>query len=124
FGLISAFNPDLTKKETIYKNGTNIRYGEGVSGVLDMRSKNTVSSKTEAGIGFNLINGSGFLDVPISEKASIQVTGRKSINEIWESPIYKNYTQRIFQDSEINNPENNQNNIGISTDENFSFYDF
>lgn len=124
FGLISAFNPDLTKKVTIYKNGTNIRYGEGVSGVLDMRSKNTISSKTVAGIGFNLINGSGFVDVPISEKTSIQVAGRKSINEIWESPIYKNYTQRIFQDSEINNPENNQNNIGISTDENFSFYDF
>lgn len=124
FGLISAFNPDITKKVTLYKNGTNIRYGEGVSGVLDMRSKNTVSSKTEAGIGFNLINGSGFLDVPISEKASIQVAGRKSINELWESPIYKNYTQRIFQDSEINNEENNQNNIGISTDENFSFYDF
>ncbi|MCG2419288.1 TonB-dependent receptor [Aequorivita sp. F47161] len=124
FGLISAFNPDLTKRVTLYKNGTNIRYGEGVSGVLDMRSKNTVSSKTEAGIGFNLINGSGFLDIPISEKASLQVAGRKSINEVWESPIYKNYTQRIFQDSEINNAESTQNNIGISTDEDFSFYDF
>ena len=124
FGLISAFNPDLTKKVTIYKNGINIRYGEGVSGVLDMRSKNTVSSITEAGIGFNLINGSGFVDLPISEKASIQVAGRKSINELWESPVYNNYIQRIFQDSEINNPENTQNSIGITTDENFSFYDF
>lgn len=124
FGLISAFNPDITKKVTLYKNGTNIRYGEGVSGVLDMRSKNTVSSKTEAGIGFNLINGNGFLDVPISEKFSIQVAARKSINHLWESPVYENYTKRIFQDSEITNVENSQNNIAINTDENFSFYDF
>ncbi len=124
FGLISAFNPDITKKVTLYKNGTNVRYGEGVSGVLDMRSKNTVSSKTEAGIGFNLINGNGFLDVPISEKFSVQVAARKSINHLWESPVYKNYTKRIFQDSEITNVENNQNNIAINTDENFSFYDF
>lgn len=124
FGLISAFNPDLTHKVVLYKNGTNIRYGEGVSGVLDMRSKNMVSSKTKAGMGFNLINGSGFLQLPISKKASLQIAGRKSINEIWESPIYKNYTKRVFQDSEINNVENTQSNVGISTDEDFSFYDF
>ncbi|CAM3304172.1 TonB-dependent receptor [Aequorivita lipolytica] len=124
FGLISAVNPDITKSITIYKNGTNIRYGEGVSGVIDMRSKNKISSETEAGIGFNLINGNGFLDIPISEKLGIQVAARKSINHLWESPIYKNYTKRIFQDSEISNIENSENNVAITTDENFSFYDF
>ncbi len=124
FGLISAVNPDITKNITIYKNGTNIRYGEGVSGVIDMRSKNKISSETEAGIGFNLINGNGFLDIPISEKLGIQVAARKSINHLWESPIYKNYTKRIFQDSEISNIENSENNVAITTDENFSFYDF
>lgn len=123
FGLISAFNPDLTKKVTLYKNGTNIRYGDGVSGVLDMRSKNALSSETEAGIGFNLINGNGFLELPISTKASIQVAARKSINHLWESPVYKNYTKRIFQDSEITNVENIENNIAIKTDEDFNFYD-
>ncbi|MDC7999544.1 carboxypeptidase-like regulatory domain-containing protein [Aequorivita todarodis] len=124
FGLISAINPDITKQVTLYKNGTNIRYGEGVSGVLNMRSKNTVSSKTEAGIGFNLINGNGFLDVSISENLSIQVAARKSINHLWESPVYENYTKRIFQDSEISNVENAENNIAITTDETFDFYDF
>lgn len=124
FGLISAVNPDITKNVTVYKNGTNIRFGEGVSGVIDMRSKNTISSEIEAGIGFNLINGNGFLDVPISEKFGIQVAARKSINHLWESPIYKNYTQRIFEDSEISNIENTENNVTITADENFSFYDF
>ncbi|MDP2686042.1 MAG: carboxypeptidase-like regulatory domain-containing protein [Aequorivita sp.] len=124
FGLITAVNPDITKNVTIYKNGTNVRFGEGVSGVIDMRSKNTISSETKAGIGFNLINGNGFLDIPISEKLGIQVAARKSINHIWESPVYKNYTNRIFQDSEISNIENSENNVAITADENFSFYDF
>lgn len=124
FGLISAVNPDITKNVIIYKNGTNIRYGEGVSGVIDMRSKNKISSETEAGIGFNLVNGNGFLDIPVSEKFGIQVAARKSINHLWESPIYKNYTKRIFQDSEISNIENTENNVAITADENFSFYDF
>ncbi len=124
FGLISALNPDITKNVSIYKNGTNARYGEAVSGVIDMHSKNKISSETEAGIGFNLINGNGFLDIPVSEKLGIQVAARKSINHLWESPIYKNYTKRIFQDSEISNIDNTENNVAISTDENFSFYDF
>ena len=124
FGLISALNPDITKNITIYKNGTNARYGEGVSGVIDMHSKNTISSKTEADIGFNLINGNGFLNIPISQTLGIQVAARKSINHLWESPIYNSYTKRIFQDSEISNIENTENNVAITTDENFSFYDF
>ncbi|SRX54407.1 TonB-dependent receptor domain-containing protein [Aequorivita sp. CIP111184] len=124
FGLISALNPDITKNITIYKNGTNARFGEAVSGVIDMHSKNTISSEIEAGIGFNLINGNGFLDFPISKKLGIQVAARKSINHLWESPIYKNYTKRIFQDSEISNIENTENNVSIATDETFSFYDF
>ncbi len=124
FGLISAVNPDITKNVTIYKNGTNIRYGEGVSGVINMHPKNRISSETEAGIGFNLINGNGYLDIPVSEKLGIQVAARKSINHLWESPIYNNYTKRIFQDSEISNIENTENNVALTTDENFSFYDF
>jgi hypothetical protein len=124
FGLISALNPDITKNVTIYKNGTNARYGESVSSVIDMRSKNTIPTTTEAAIGFNLINGNGFLEIPISEKLGIQVAARKSINHLWESPVYKNYTKRIFQDSEISNVENNETNIAITTDETFDFYDF
>ncbi len=124
FGLISAVNPDITKNVTIYKNGTNARYGEAVSGVIDMHSKNKISSETEAAIGFNLINGNGFLDIPVSEKFGIQVAARKSINHLWESPIYKNYTKRIFEDSEVSNIDNTENNVAITTDENFSFYDF
>lgn len=123
FGLISAFNPDITKKVTLYKNGTNIRYGEGVSGVLDMRSKNTISPSTVAGIGFNLINGNGFLDLPISKKVGIQIAARKSVNQLWESPVYKNYSKRIFQDSKITTVANSQNSVPISADKDFGFFD-
>ena len=124
FGLISAFNPDITHKVILYKNGTNVRYGNGVSGVLDMRSRNTNPLTTQGGIGFNLINGNGFLDIPLSKKTSIQVAARKSINHLWESPVYKNYSRRVFQDSEITIMENSENGIDIDTEKEFGFYDF
>ncbi len=124
FGLISAFNPDLTKKVTIYKNGTPAQYGESVSGVIAMQSKNTVSDIFSGGVGFNLINGSAFIDVPVSEKLSIQVSGRRSINNVLETPVYKTYSERIFQDSEITNVVNNSSGATVIANEDFSFFDF
>ena len=45
FGLISAFNPNLTKEVSVYKNGTPSQFGESVSGVIDMASGNAISKK-------------------------------------------------------------------------------
>jgi len=123
FGLISAFNPDLTKQVSIYKNGTPPRFGESVSGVIDMRSKNTVTEDFSGGVGLNLINGSVFADIPLSEKASLQVSGRHPLSFL-ETPVYNTYSERIFQDTEITNIENPENETEITADEDFSFYDF
>ncbi|MBT0607395.1 TonB-dependent receptor [Aequorivita echinoideorum] len=123
FGLISAVNPDITKNVTVHKNGTNIRYGEGVSGVISMKPNNKIPNETQAGIGANLMNINAFLEMPISKKLGLQIAARKSINEFFESPIYRNYTSRIFQDSEISDIEDSESNIQITTDEDFGFYD-
>ena len=42
FGLISAFNPYLNEKVSIIKNGTSAQYGDGVSGIIAMETKNKV----------------------------------------------------------------------------------
>ncbi|MAP55462.1 carboxypeptidase-like regulatory domain-containing protein [Altibacter sp.] len=123
FGLISAFNPDLTKKVTLYKNGTPSRYGEGVSGLIDMRSKDKITSKFEGGAGVNLINGNFYLDIPTSYRSSVQLSGRHSINSLFETPVYKTYSERIFQDTEITNQENPSAPGTLSLSETFSFYD-
>ncbi|PVW13396.1 carboxypeptidase-like regulatory domain-containing protein [Marixanthomonas spongiae] len=123
FGLISAFNPDLTKQVTVYKNGTPPRFGESVSGVIDMRSKNRVSEEFAGGVGVNLINASAFIDIPLSKKASVQVSGRHSLSFL-ETPVYNTYSERIFQDTEITNLENPGTETKINAEEDFSFYDF
>ncbi len=124
FGLISAFNPDLTQKVTIYKNGTPARFGEGVSGLIDMKSKNTLSKKITGGAGFNLINANAFVSLPITKKLGLQISGRKSINHIFESLVYSSYADRIFQDTEITNAQNTGSSTTISSNEDFSFFDF
>jgi len=123
FGLISAFNPNLTQNVTIYKNGTPSHYGESVSGVIDISSGDRIASQLKGGAGLNLLYTNVFLEVPFSEKIGIQVSGRKSINELFKTPVYNTYAQRIFQNSEITNISNNQQAMEVDASENFSFYD-
>lgn len=124
FGLISAYNPDLTQHVTVYKNGTSSRYGEGVSGVIDMKSKNSLSDSFTGIAGFNLINLNAYFNIPITSKIGVQLSGRKSINQFFESSVYKSYADRIFQDTEITNVQIADNLTPILTDEDFNFYDF
>ena len=100
-GSFLPLTPDITKKVKVYKNGTNPRYGEGVSSVIDIRSENSISKSFSGGVGFNLLNGNAFAEIPISKSLGIQVSGRRSISDFLKSPVYGIYADRIFQDTEI-----------------------
>lgn len=121
FGMISAFNPYLTDNINISKNGTSVRYGDGVSGVIDMRSSNNLSHKFEGGIGTNLVNLDGYLKLPLSKKTELQFSARKSITDFITTPTYNEYFDRIFQDSNFRNNINSNENY--SNSESFNFYD-
>ena len=73
FGLISAFNPYLTEKVSIYKNGTPSQYGDGVSSVISMETKNDIGEYFSGGAGFNFISGDVFGHVPLNEKTGLSV---------------------------------------------------
>lgn len=123
FGLISAFNPNLTKDLTIYKNGTPAHFGESVSGVITMSSNDQIAPEFRGGIGSNLINSNAFLEMPISKKLAIQISGRSSINGILKSPVYDNFSDRVFQDTEITNNQNSATFTDVTFKEDFYFYD-
>ncbi|RKN06248.1 TonB-dependent receptor, partial [Aquimarina sp. AD1] len=115
FGLISAFNPYLTKNVQVYKNGSSAKYGDGVSSVIAMNTANKINNKLDASIGLNLISVDTYIDTPINKKSSIQLAVRHSINDILETPTYNQYFDKAFQNSEVFST----NNSG----ERFSFYD-
>ena len=119
FGLISAFNPSLINTISISKNGTSAQYGDGVSGIIDMQSSDTINSKIHGGFGSNLIAADGFARIPINQKIGIQVSARRSLTDVFETPTYNQYFDRIFQDSDVTQ----QNNDRYVQDERFYFYD-
>ncbi len=119
FGLISAFNPYLTRNVQLIKNGTSARYGDGVSSVIAMNTTNEINQSLDASLGINMISADAYIDTPLGTKSSLQLSVRKSISELVETPTYSQFFDKVFQDSEVVNTTE-----GIfNTDDEFSFYD-
>lgn len=124
FGLISGFNPYLTKEVSVSKNGTHARYGESVSGVVAMHSDDDFTDSHLLGIQLNMINFGTFAKIKVNEKLAIHVSGRRTFTDIFESPAYKQLFDKVFQDTEITNLQNLAGTGSLSSEEEFLFYDF
>ncbi|MCR9182619.1 MAG: TonB-dependent receptor [Flavobacteriaceae bacterium] len=123
FGMISGFNPYLTESVSFYKNGTPARYGESVSGLISMHSSEEFPEKIKAGFQVNMINAGAFAKIPINEKLVIHTSGRRTFTDLLETPAFKQYFDKVFQDTEITNLQNNQQGQ-LSSEDDFTFYDF
>jgi TonB-dependent Receptor Plug Domain/CarboxypepD_reg-like domain len=119
FGLISAFNPQITEEVTVQKNGTSASYTDGVSGSILMKTERKINRKFKASVGANLVDANIFLDIPLGKTSSLQVGGRKSLSDLVTTPTYDAYFKRISQDTEV---ESNMGQIK-NTDRSFDFYD-
>lgn len=124
FGLISAFNPYLTDRVTVHKNGTPSRYGDGVSSVISMQTKNEIDGDFFGGAGFNLISGDVYGQVPLNDRMAFQLSARRSTTDFLDTPIYSSFEDRAFQDSEVTNQQNQSVDRDINRETTFFFYDF
>ncbi|WP_456379393.1 FecR domain-containing protein [Lutibacter sp.] len=116
FGMISAFNPNITEKVMFYNKGTNPRFGERVSSVVDISTSNKVVQKIEAEVGINAINFDAYLSIPIiKDKLSMQVSYRRSYEDKFETSTFKNLEEKVFQHTTIDE---------VTSDEEFKFKDY
>ncbi len=123
FGLISAFNPYLTDQVTVYKNGTPARYGDGVSSVISMWTKNEIDGQFFGGAGFNLISGDVYGQFPLNDRMAFQLSARRSTTDFLNTPTYSIFTDRAFQDSEVINQQNQSVDREFDRDITFFFWD-
>lgn len=121
YGLISVLNPNLAQKVTINKNGSSAFYGESVSSTVAITT-NSEENKTATSIGANMINVDFNSSFKLTQKSTIEISARRSLTDIWTSPTYKSYLNRVFQNTVVTNIAENQI-IKSEVDENFFFYD-
>ena len=118
FGLISAYNPYLTKKVSVTKNGTSSAYSDGVSSTIKMQTANNITNTLSGGAGFNLLSADAFLQIPINKELEIHISARRSFTDYIKTPTFNNYFSRSFQDNSISS------NTLNTPETDFYFYDY
>ncbi|RKR11888.1 carboxypeptidase-like protein [Flavobacterium sp. 90] len=122
FGLISVFNPNLAHTISIYKNGSSAFYGESVSSVVSISSTPETTEKNSFSAGINMINADVYGKYNLSKKSYIEISARKSITDFIETPTYKEYFNKVFQNTTITDFSDKQN-IDYQSAKKFDFYD-
>ncbi len=124
FGMISAFNPYIINKVSVYRGGFGAEYGGRVSGLIDLKSEVNPESKNNFGAGTNFISAytNGQLSL-FKNKLSIVYSARRSITEAWRSPAFENITKRIHQGILVQNVDLNRLPPGIRIEDDFRFFD-
>jgi len=89
FGTFSSVNPSVVKDIQIYKGGFDSRYGERISGIVDITGKSGNKFKPKLNIGVNLISGNIEAELPISKKLTWVVAARRSYADIYSSFLVK-----------------------------------
>ncbi|WP_394773868.1 carboxypeptidase-like regulatory domain-containing protein [Flavobacterium sp.] len=122
FGLISVFNPNLAHTISIYKNGSSAFFGESVSSVVAISSTPETAEKNSFSAGINMINADIYAKYNLSKKSYIEISARKSITDFAETPTYKEYFNKVFQNTTITDFSDKQN-VDYQSDKKFGFYD-
>nr|WP_321233963.1 TonB-dependent receptor [uncultured Psychroserpens sp.] len=121
FGILSAFNPYVTDEVNLTKNGTRARYGNALSGVIDITSTPDVPKDLKIGFGSNFTHADFYLKAPVSESIGVVVSARRSFTDVFRTITFNNFSDRVFQDIRSYIDENELNS---TVDNTFYFADY
>lgn len=112
FGFFSAFNADAIKDVKLYKGAFPAKYGERISGVVDLTGKTGDVNNFNLDAGINLLSARVLVEIPLWGKGSILFAGRRSYTDILESGIYTKIFDVLTQGNDANNINTNTNQNG------------
>ncbi|WP_291128799.1 TonB-dependent receptor plug domain-containing protein [Flavobacterium sp. UBA7682] len=116
FGMISSINPNVEQTVNYYNKAVNPKFGERVSGIIDIKSTDKISSKTKINAGINALNADVYVQMPlVKEKLGLQLSGRKSYTEWLQSPTFNQLENKVFQNINLEDFDNNNQ---------FKFHDY
>ena len=102
FGMVSVFNPNIANTVSFINKGTNAKYGQRISSVIDVNTSNKIAKKTHLEFGLNGISSDVVLEMPIiKNKLSIQTSFRRSYEDLYETKTFYRYEEKAFQNTNI-----------------------
>ncbi len=102
FGMISAFSPYITESVNVFRSGTSAKYGERISGVIDIHAPSDIPTKTTLGIGVNALHADAFIKTALTEKKlGIIVSARRSLTDWFDTKTFDKISSKVFQNTKI-----------------------
>ncbi len=123
FNQVSSFNPYIVESVNVYRGGTSVRYGDRLSGVIEIESDNDLTEELKIGGGLNLTHGDLFIKMPLSEKAGIMLAGRRSSTDIYQNITSINLLEKVFQNTRVNVNGDNPDQIDRMLEDDLSYSD-
>ncbi|MDN5205587.1 TonB-dependent receptor [Fulvivirgaceae bacterium BMA10] len=125
FGFFSAFNANAIKDVQLYKGGFPAKYGGRTSSVVDLTGKTGSFEEIKGGAGINLLSANAYLEIPLFNKASFLIAGRRSYTDIIKSGVFNSITDNLLQDDDNATLNRNLQNTEINEVEpDFFFFDW
>ncbi len=124
FGTISALNPYIIDKATVYRNVSNSKYGNHIAGIVDVETSSEIPKKVAVSAGFNFTHVDGNIKVPLSSKMSALFSVRRSISDIVETPTFNKLANKAFQHTAVSNDLVEGKDYSVRTKNIFKFIDY
>lgn len=101
FGFFSPFNGEAIENVTIYKNYFPGQYGSRISSVQAYKGSVADQDIFTAGVRIGLLSGSFNVGIPLGDRFSIFVGGRRSYTDFLQSPLYDQIFSQFDQESDM-----------------------
>jgi ferric enterobactin receptor len=118
YGVFSSINPYIVKDIQVFKGGFDSRYGERISGIVDITGKSGNRMKPSFIADFNLLSVNLAMEIPVSKKLTFVGAARRSYSDILKTGFAKN----LF---ELRDPKFNEDSVQIVniSEPQFHFHD-
>jgi ferric enterobactin receptor len=117
YGVVSNINTNVIQDIQVYKGGYDSRYGERVSGIVDIHSKTGNHLRPMVYGDVNLVSGNVTAEIPIGDKLSVVAAFRRSYSDIYKTSL----SNKLYS----NKPNSFQGDSMVyQTTPSFYFYDY
>jgi len=77
-GLKSIYNSDALNSIDFYPGGFSTRYGGAIAGIIEIKGREAKKDRWHGALDLNFIDGSFFVEGPLTDKVSFLASGRRS----------------------------------------------
>jgi ferric enterobactin receptor len=119
YGVVSSLNPNVIKDLQIYKGGYDSRFGERVSGIIDITGKSGNQVKPTVYGDINLLDANIAAEVPITRKLTMIAAVRRSYSDIYSTEFSNDLFTR-----NISSIRADSTSIVTLSKPSFKFYDY